>query len=193
VRHLAVAAGLLLSIVGASATALEISGVELADSLNAGDKTKLILNGAGIRSKFIFDIYVGALYLPRPATSAAKILAMAGAKRVEMHILYSEISAKKLRGGWSEGFEANQDEAALAQLDARIKQFNALFPEVREGDSLAFAFDADGVTRVSLNGRALGRIPGRDFQRALLEIWIGEHPADDDLKAGMLRGGAAQN
>ena len=31
-----------------------------------------------------------------------------------------------------------------------------------------------------------GTIPGVDFQRALLAIWLGEHPADASLKRGLL-------
>jgi len=31
-------------------------------------------------------------------------------------------------------------------------------------------------------------IPGEDFNRALLRIWLGDRPADGDLKRGMLGG-----
>jgi len=31
-----------------------------------------------------------------------------------------------------------------------------------------------------------GRVPGEDFQRALLAVWLGDHPADTSLKKGML-------
>ncbi|MGD2172849.1 MAG: chalcone isomerase family protein, partial [Gammaproteobacteria bacterium] len=40
--------------------------------------------------------------------------------------------------------------------------------------------------RVSRNGKELGAIPGDDFKTALLEIWLGNHPADKQLKKGML-------
>ncbi|MDH3389472.1 MAG: chalcone isomerase family protein, partial [Gammaproteobacteria bacterium] len=32
----------------------------------------------------------------------------------------------------------------------------------------------------------LGLIPGEDFKNALLEIWLGNYPADKKLKKGML-------
>jgi len=38
-----------------------------------------------------------------------------------------------------------------------------------------------------LNGaKSLGLIEGDDFFRALLMVWIGEHPADTSLKKGLL-------
>ncbi len=99
------AVGLLLC--SAPAMALEISGIALPQTVHfmmhtpapAGSgttqsaarlpaETTLVLNGAGIRSKFIFDIYVGALYLPRLARTAQAVLAMPGPKRVvDVHAL----------------------------------------------------------------------------------------------------------
>ena len=43
---------------------IEIEGVKLPQKLVSGD-TELVLNGAGIRSKFFIKIYVGGLYLPK--------------------------------------------------------------------------------------------------------------------------------
>ena len=91
-----------------------------------------------------------------------------------------------MANGWTEGFEKNQSARAMAALRQRLEAFNALFGDVRRGDVYDLDFLRGGDTRVTLNGRELGRIPGRDFQRALLEVWLGRYPADDDLKAAML-------
>jgi hypothetical protein len=46
-----------------------------------------------------------------------------------------------------------------------------------------------GATRVSVDGRPAGEpIAGEDFYRALLRIWLGEHPVQDDIKQGLLGG-----
>jgi hypothetical protein len=38
-----------------------------------------------------------------------------------------------------------------------------------------------------VNGQPRGKpIPGDDFYRALLRIWLGDKPVDGDLKKGML-------
>jgi hypothetical protein len=36
------------------------------------------------------------------------------------------------------------------------------------------------------NGKMLGTIEGLEFKKALFGIWLGNNPADKDLKAGML-------
>jgi len=41
-------------------------------------------------------------------------------------------------------------------------------------------------TRVTINGVVKATIAGEDFNRALLRIWLGDKPADSDLKKGML-------
>ncbi|MGL5395016.1 MAG: chalcone isomerase family protein, partial [Shewanella sp.] len=43
--------------------AKEVSGVQVADSITLDAQT-LQLNGAGVRSKFFMDLYVGSLYVP---------------------------------------------------------------------------------------------------------------------------------
>ena len=54
------AIGLLMA--GSTALALEVEGVDIPETMAVQDM-QLRLNGAGIRSKFFFNLYVGALYL----------------------------------------------------------------------------------------------------------------------------------
>ena len=46
----------------------------------------------------------------------------------------------------------------------------------------------DGGTKVALNGEARGMIPGVAFNNALTRIWLGDKPAEKDLKKAMLGG-----
>jgi hypothetical protein len=165
--------------------AVEVEGVEIPDSVTVAD-TSLQLNGAGVRTKMFFDIYVGALYLPAKTTTTTEALDMAGPKQVTMTFLYKEVAQEKLTAAWDEGFQQNQSEEAMAELRERLQQFNSLFVTAHEGDVFIFDFLADGSTRVTLNGKQAGSIPGADFQRALLTVWLGDKPADKDLKKGML-------
>ena len=43
-------------------------------------------------------------------------------------------------------------------------------------------------TRVTVSGDDKGTIPGEEFNRALLRIWLGDQPADASLKKAMLGG-----
>ena len=165
--------------------ALEIEGVKIPESVQVDGKT-LQLNGAGIRTKFFFDIYIGALYLESHSSSAKAVLIDPGAKRISMDFLYSEVEKEKLIHGWQEGFEKNQPPARLQVLQARLEQFNAMFSNARHGDKVIFDLLGDGTTHLHINGKQTGIIKGADFQQALLAVWLGKKPADGDLKQAML-------
>jgi len=167
--------------------AVEVEGVSVPDSAVVAGKT-LKLNGAGVRTKFFFDIYVGALYLSERATSAGQVVDAKGPKRLTMSFLYDEVSSEKLVDGWIEGFEKNQPKDSLAKLQGRLDQFNSMFSDAHKGDLITFDFLEDGSTVVTLKGKTTGAISGADFQRALLEVWLGKKPADKSLKKAMLRG-----
>jgi Chalcone isomerase-like len=165
--------------------AKEVAGVTLSDEVSVGG-TPLLLNGAGVRSKFFVKLYVGGLYLPSKSHSAAEILAMKGQNRVVMHFLYDEVSRDKLVDGWTEGFEKNQNKAAMDQLRTRLDQFNALFKTVHSGDVIELDYLPDKGTEVRIKGAEKSVIKGADFNRALLSVWLGEEPADSDLKEALL-------
>ena len=94
--------------------AREVAGIEIDESIQI-DSNQLVLNGSGIRSKFFFKIYVGSLYSKSKSPTLNGILNQGGPYRVAMHILYDEVSAEKLNGGWRAGFEKN-----LSKSDYKI-------------------------------------------------------------------------
>lgn len=171
----------------ATAQAVEFGDVQFPDTLKVkGSPVELQLNGVGYRTKFFFKIYIGALYLPEKSSSPEVIYEQPGPKRIHMHFLYEEVEREKLVNGWNEGFENNNDEAALVKLKDRIEQFNNVFPTLREGDEVLLDYIPHKGTRVTIKGNEVALIKGRDFYQALLKIWLGDEPADEDLKEAML-------
>jgi hypothetical protein len=169
----------------APAGAFEIGGVQLPDSLTAGD-TELKLNGAGLRTKLFFKIYAGGLYLPTPSRDAGAIIAADAPMLVRMHFIYDGVSAEKMQKGWQEGFSVTAPEPA-DDLKQAMKTFSDFFTrEVRENDIYDIAWLPGRGLKVSLNGTSLGMVTGLDFKKALFAIWLGRDPVDDDLKEGML-------
>ena len=169
--------------------ALEVGGVKLADTAHPGNRD-LVLNGAGVRSKFIFDLYVAALYLDAKQTTAAAVLADAGEKRLALHLL-RDISAKTLSDSFNKAIGNNHTAAELVALDASLKAFAAIFStmsEVKKGDVITLDYLPGDGTRVSVNGVDKGRVAGAAFNSALLKVWLGEKPAQDDLKKKLLGG-----
>lgn len=183
---------LLLAILFASALvvqAAELQGVKLDDNSQVGEST-LILNGAGVRTKLVFKVYVGALYLATKHTETEKVLADASAKRVSLHMLRS-LSAEKLLHAMNEGLEANNSKEELAAIEPQLKTFSQHITAggaVKEGDVIVLDYLPGKGTQTSLNGKSLGITEGLAFNQALLKVWLGEHPVDADLKKAMLGG-----
>lgn len=172
--------------------ALPLSAIEIAkqtipdQAAIDGVDQYLVLNGAGIRYKFIFKIYIGALYLPEKSQDATTIIASEGPKRILMHFLYDKVQKSDMDKAWKEGFEDNLDKATLQQLGSRMDDFAALFTDIVEGDTIWIDNIPGSGTRVTLNGTEKGVIPGDDFYPALIQIWIGKDPVTTDLKKQML-------
>lgn len=181
-------AGLCL-LLATPAWAVSLKGVVMPDSIRADGQT-LVLNGAGIRSQFFFDVYVGALYLPAKTQNAKQIMASRLPKRISMHFLLGGIGHAMLAAGWTNAFRNELPASAMQRLKARLEKFNAMFGDVNEGDRFTFDFLSDGSTMVALNHHPIGHIEGTDFQQALLGIWLGKHPDDPDLKQALLNGTA---
>lgn len=166
---------------------LTISDVNVAEEVTVDDGTTLQLNGAGIRSKFIFDIYIAELYLEKSIKDAAQVIADPGHKRVVMHFLYKSVGQEKLVDGWNEGFSGNLSADDKAKLQPRIDMFNAMFTEeMKSGDVVVFDYLPDTGTRVTIKDTVKGIIPGKDFNDALLSIWLGDEPVGSSLKKAML-------
>lgn len=167
--------------------AAEFAGVFIEDEIKTANDQTLVLNGAGLREKLWVDVYVGSLYLGSKSNDVAEILSQTGPWRVHLDFIYKEVDSKKLLDGWREGFEKNQDEASLRGLQSRIEQFYGYFGDsALAKDRYVFEYIPDTGTRISKNDNLLGTIPGEDFENALLEIWLGNYPANKALKKGML-------
>ena len=178
---------LVLSAASLTVRAIEFEGVEFPDKITLdGTSTQLQLNGVGFRTKFIFDIYIGALYTDSKAESRDAVQALKGPNRIHMHFVYGEVSKEKLVNGWNDGFENNQSSEQLDALRAKVEKFNAMFSTLVEGNIVLLDYIPGKGTRVTINGEDKGLIEGKEFNTALLDIWLGEEPADDDLKEKML-------
>jgi len=178
---------LFLLCLSSQAFALVLEDVQLGDIVQVGNAT-LKLNGAGLRTKLIFKVYVGALYLTEKKHSATTVLADAGAKRLSMFML-RELSSDQLMEAFEKGLAKNNTPAELAALNSLIKEFSAIFRSARavnKGDVITIDYFPGEGTRVSINGIEKGRLAGAEFNTALLRIWLGNDPVDEDLKKGLL-------
>jgi hypothetical protein len=169
------------------AHSVQKAGIHLDEEITAENGEVLQLNGVGLREKFWVDIYVGSLYLADKNSDVAEILSTSSAYRLQMDFVYKEVEKKKLLKAWCDGFEKNQDKDTMAQLKSRTEQFYSYFDaNAVRGDRYVLDYIPGTGTKITKNKELQGVIPGVDFKNALLEIWLGNFPADIGLKEGLL-------
>lgn len=172
-----------------NASALEVAGVKPADSVMLGNQV-LLLNGAGLRTRFFFKVYVAALYLPAKQSAADAIITADEPQRIALYML-RDLGEKRFMDAFLEAIEANHTKTEMAMMNDQIKQMSGIFhlvQDVHSGDLIAMDYVPGTGTQISVNGVTYGTIVGEMFHRALLKIWIGTHPVQSDLKAELLGG-----
>jgi hypothetical protein len=167
--------------------AAEVAGVKFDDKVRVAD-TDLALSGAGLREKFIFDVYAMALYVKDPK---ADRVTQPGAKRVAIHML-RDVDADTFTKALVDGMRPNHDEATMKALEPRIAELGATMAQLKEakkGMAITLDWLPAAGTQVTVDGNPAGApIAGEDFYQALLRIWLGEHPVQSDLKKALLGG-----
>ena len=170
--------------VSSLAAGREIGGVNLPDTVTVEGKT-LKLNGGGIRTKAVFKVYVGALYLETPSRDAA-VTSFDQVKRMQLSLLRG-LDKGKITEAITEGFERNS-KAQMGALKARLDRFNAMIPDLEKGDQILMTYVPGKGTQVAAKGVEKGSIEGKDFADALFAVWLGPNPVQEDLKKALLGG-----
>jgi hypothetical protein len=169
------------------AEAATLAGVTLPDRTEAGaaGSPALVLNGIGLRKKLFIKVYVGGLYLPARERSAARVLGADGPRRMLFHFLYS-VSAKQMCDAWSDGLADNTPNAG-PELRAAFKTLCGYMEDIPSGHEMALTYVPGEGTRVEVNGKLKGTIPGKPAADAILASWIGPHPdPGEDFKNALL-------
>jgi hypothetical protein len=183
-------AGLVLAASSALAQPVEREGVKFEPTAQVAG-TALQLNGIGVRTRAIFKVYAAGLYVPAKSNSPAALLAQKGPRRLSMTLLRN-VDADSFAGSLNEGLRNNHTEAQVAAFKPQIDALNAALKavdEVKKGDVVNIEFVPDSGTRITVNGQQKGAsIAGEEFFAAMLRIWLGDKPADADLKKGLLGG-----
>ena len=180
-------AGLGLSL-GSLAASVNVAGVNVEDAVDL-QGAKLQLNGAGIRYKAIFKVYVAALYLGTKATTAQEAYAAPGPKRLSITLL-RDIDAETLNKSITEAFENNTPPDEIARFTpgvSRIRQALSDQKKLNSGDNFTIDGTSDGSTILSIKGVQQGEpMKGAGLFNALIRAWLGPKPADLKLKDSLL-------
>jgi hypothetical protein len=168
--------------------AIEVAGVKREESITVAG-TVLKLNGAGVRYKGPFRIYVGDLYASQPVKSLDELIAAPGPKRLSMTFL-REINSAEFGKLLTRGIEDNVSRQELSKIIPGMIKMGDIFAAnkaFQPGDVCILEWDpAKGLSIWAKNKLQSDPINDPAFFRALMSIWFGQVPADFKLKDALL-------
>ncbi|MEY2861273.1 MAG: hypothetical protein RL392_1731 [Pseudomonadota bacterium] len=182
------AATLLATLIPNAYAGLEFSGVKVEDTATVAG-TKLQLNGAGIRYKGPFKVYVGDLYTTKKVRSLDELTAAPGPKRLSMTFL-RDIEAGPFGKLLTRGVEDNVPKAEMSKLVPGLIRMSEIFTvnkNLLPGETVTI----DWIPGTGMVITAKGKVQGEpfkepEFYKAIMSIWFGPVPADFNLKDALL-------
>lgn len=179
----------LASLASAPAHAVqEVAGVKFEDWYSLGGQ-QLQLNGVGLRKMMIIKVYVVGMYVPHKAGNTNAVVTQPGPKSIQI-VMLRDVDADRLANALASDVELNSTPTEWSALKPRVDEMASSLRRVGsvgEGAIVRLEYVPNQGTTVSSNGKVVMRdIPGEDFFRGLMRIWLGDHPADKDLKGRLL-------
>jgi hypothetical protein len=172
----------------AAQASMELSGVKVEDTATVAG-TKLQLNGAGVRYKGPFKVYVGDLYTTKKVSSLDELTAAPGPKRLTMTFL-REIEAGPFGKLLTRGVEDNVPKGEMSKLVPGLMRMSDIFTVNKilvPGETVVI----DWIPGTGMVITAKGKVQGEpfkepEFYKAIMSIWFGPVPADFKLKDALL-------
>ncbi len=177
------------SLLMSNATAYEVADIQLSEVVPAtAERPELHLNGASLRELYLLiETYVGSLYLEKPTTDPQEILDSQTHKRMVFHVMMKKVGARRIANALQEALVMNVTKAQHKALGGEIQQMLSYFDgKMHRGDEAVFDYIPGKGTQVMIDNQVKGLIPGKDFYRAMLSIWIGDNPVGRSFKDDIL-------
>ena len=166
--------------------AAEVAGVQVPDTLKTDNAQELTLNGAGVREKWLMDLYVGALYLKQHESDAVKIISDENEMAIRLEMVSNLVTSEKMSNATLEGFE-NATHGNMAPIQAQVDSFLATFKEpIKKGDIFEMVYVPGQGVKIYKNSELKNTVAGEGFKEALFGIWLSDKPAQKSLKEEML-------
>lgn len=177
--------GLILST--SAALAKDCKGIHFPDhALVAG--SDLTLNGIGLQRATFFrvDVYLGALYVAATTRDPNALIDAASPQELIVHFLRN-VSVRDMRDQWTKDFVHVVPDRPESLMQ-RVALLNTWLSDMKTGQRLTFVRQPHEGIKVVIGGVLKGTVPGDDFARVFMSIWLGAAPPSENLRAGLLGG-----
>ena len=185
---LAFAAAAMTLPLAAAADVTEVGPVKYENTVTLGN-AKLQLNGAGIRYKFVIKVYTAGLYLVKKVNTTEAVLNAPGPRRLHI-VMLREIDANELGKLFTRGMEKNTSREEFSKVIPGVIKMSDIFSarkRLLSGDYFSIDYVPGVGSIIVVNGKPASEpIKEPEFFNALMKIWLGRSPADDQLKDALL-------
>ena len=175
---------------GTANAAVDVAGVKYQESLSVAGKD-LVLNGAGVRTKFIVKVYAAGLYLQSKQTTTDGVMKVEGPRRIRL-VMLRDVSSEDFGGAFMNGLNSNVSKEDKARIIGQISKYGEMFASLdglKKGDTLDTDFIPGQGAQSYINGKKIGTVlPDVTFYNSVLRIWLGDKPVDGSLKTKLLAG-----
>ena len=172
-----------------SSSALTIDGYDIPQIIPAtSEHAELRLNGAAMRILYgVVDTYIGKLYVENPTTDAEALIAADEYKRMVYKVVLKRVSGRRIAKAMYDALQLNVTREEAIRLEKRLQLLVTLFDSsLKKGEESYLEWVPSQGSRIVLNGKVKGMIPGKDFYDAILKIWIGDNPVGSIFKRQVL-------
>ncbi|MCP4679549.1 MAG: hypothetical protein GY854_29475 [Deltaproteobacteria bacterium] len=169
-----------------AALTLTVEGNSYPDTVSVAGKT-LKLVGAGLREKWVFDVYTMAAYSERGSCGAGAQIKKDEVKYLRLDMLRT-VDAEKMASTLKEAFDNNTPANASQVLKDMVNTFTGYFKKAcTKGTKLEFTYVPGKGTSLKQNGKSLGpNIKGKDFADVLWGCYFSKKTCCPDLKKQIL-------
>ena len=144
----------------------------------------VVINGAGVRTKYFMNMYVAALYLKKKSKEASTIINADEEMGIHIRLVSSMVTRERFKESVTEGFKNASSGKATKEEQTSFMTY--LSEEFKDQDKIYLDYVPKTGTKIYKNGVLKGTIPGLEFKKALFAIWLGTSPAQESLKNSLL-------
>lgn len=144
---------------------------------------QLPLRGSGLLQYLKLDMYSGAFYAPEGVDTPEEALADIP-KSLILHY-HRGIKVKWMNDAAERILKKNPD-VDMEALRERLDRIGAAYEKVGKDDRYELRYAPGQGTTLLLNDREILTVPGEDFARAYMGIWLSRTPANAKFRDKLL-------
>jgi hypothetical protein len=174
-------------LVPATSIALNVKGVQFPNTVTIAGKT-LKLVGAGLREKWMFDVYAMGAYSESAACDTTAQINNNEARYMRLNMLRT-VSAEQIADAFRTAFENNTPPNASKELKDNIKLATSWFKqEATKGSTYEFIYNPSEGMTFKQNGDKLGlTIKSKNFADVVWNCYFSNKTCCKGLKKDILK------